>query len=144
MLKRLGHALEDNDYVADNPLRKLKLPAKAKYVRQPFSQQEINAMWGVCFRTLDPVRDEAVFLLLIDTGMRIGELCSLRLEKLDLEQHELTVMGKGRRERTVPFGDGQKGDGGRVTRALRRYLQARPIGRVLTTRTSSCRASGAA
>ncbi|SRR6266511_4669465 len=129
MLKRLGNVLEDNDYVADNPLRKLKLPAKAKYVRQPFSQQEINAMWGVCFRTLDPVRDEAVFLLLIDTGMRIGELCSLRLEKLDLEQHELTVMGKGRRERTVPFGDGQKGDGGRVTRALRRYLQARPIGR---------------
>src|SRR6266536_5948836 len=86
MLKRLGNVLEDNDYVADNPLRKLKLPAKAKYVRQPFSQQEINAMWGVCFRTLDRVRDEAVFLLLIDTGMRIGELCSLRLEKLDLRR----------------------------------------------------------
>ena len=128
ILKRLGGVLEDNEYVEVNPLRKLRRPKITKFTRVPFSTQEVQAMWGACFRTLHPARDEAIFLLLLDTGMRIGELCSMRLEHLDLDQRQVTVLGKGRRERTIPFGDGQKRDGGRVVRAMRRYLQVRPTG----------------
>ena len=129
MLKRFGAVLADNDYFPDNPLRKLRRPRITKYARQPFRPQEINAMWGVCFRTQQPARDEAIFLLLLDTGMRIGELCSLRLDKLDMDARQVTVLGKGRRERVVPIGDGQKRDGGRVVRALRRHVQTREVGR---------------
>lgn len=125
VLKRLGQILEDNDYVEANPLRKLGVPRVTKYTRTPFTEQEVNGLWGACFRSAFPARDEALLLLLLDTGCRIGEACSLRLEKVDLERRVITVMGKGRRERTIPIGDNQKRDGGRVIRALKRHLQLR-------------------
>lgn len=122
ILKRLGSVLEENEFFEVNPLRKLGRPKITRFTRTPFTPQEINALWGACFRTQHPARDEALFLLLLDTGMRIGEACSLRLDRLDLDARTATVMGKGKRERAIPIGDGQKRDGGRVVRALRRHL----------------------
>src|ERR1051326_675376 len=87
VLKRLGQVLEDNEYLADNPLRKMRRPKVTKFTRTPFTPQEISAMWGASMRTRCPQRDEAIVLLLLATGMRLGELCGMRLEKLDLEQH---------------------------------------------------------
>jgi integrase/recombinase XerD len=133
ILKRLGNVLEDNEVVGDNPLRKLKRPRITRFTRVPFSPTEISAMWGACMRTLHPERDEALFLLLLDTGMRIGEACTLELEKLDLVQHQAIVgaEGKGRHERVVPLGDSSRRDGGRMLRSLRRYLSLRPEPRTL-------------
>ena len=125
ILNRLGQVLEDNEYVPDNPLRKLPRPRIAKFTRKPFTHQELNAMLGACYRTQNPARDEALFLLLLDTGMRIGEACAIRIDQVDLREHAIIVMGKGRRERTVPIGDSDKRDGGRVMRALRRYMVLR-------------------
>lgn len=126
ILKRLGGILEDNEYLPANPLRRMRRPRVTQYERQPFSGTEINALWGACFRTQHPARDEALFLLLLDTGMRIGEACSLRLDHLDLHEGTVTVMGKGRRERSIPIGDPERRDGGRTMRALKRHLQMRP------------------
>lgn len=125
ILKRLAQLLEDNGYFDVTPLRKLRRPRIAKHTRTPFSQQEVSAMWGACFRTQHPARDEAMFLLLLRTGMRIGEACSLRMDHIDLRNQTVTVMGKGRRERTIPIGDTDRRDGGRVIQAIRRYLQLR-------------------
>jgi site-specific recombinase XerD len=125
VLKRLGGVLEQNEYFETNPLRKLGRPRVTKYVRTPFSAQEINAMWGACFRTEYPARDEALFLLLLDTGMRIGEAAGLRLDHVDLKGRQVTVLGKGRRERVIPVGSEDRRDGGRTVRALTRYLTMR-------------------
>jgi integrase/recombinase XerD len=145
VLKRLGNLLEENEYVEVNPLRKLKRPRITKFTRTPFSDQELSAMWGACFRTRNPARDEALFLLLLDTGVRIGEACSLKLEKLNLTERTVTVMGKGRRERTISiqsYDDSgrPRRDGGRVVRALARHLSiqeerwANPLGYVFLAR----------
>jgi site-specific recombinase XerD len=125
ILKRLGQVLEDNEYFEANPLRKLRRPKITKYARVPFSTQELSALWGACFRTRHPERDEALFLLLLDTGCRIGEACSLHMNAVDLRARTVRVLGKGRRERVVPIGTSEKHDGGRVVRALRRYLSVR-------------------
>lgn len=125
ILKRLGQLLEDNGYFEITPLRKLRRPRIVKHTRTPFSKQEVTAMWGACFRTQNPARDETLFLLLLRTGMRIGEACTIRLDHLDLKAQTVTVLGKGRRERTIPIGDTDRRDGGRVVQALRRYLQMR-------------------
>lgn len=50
------------------------------------------------------LRDVAVLELLYATGVRVGELCGLDVDDLDTERHVLRVLGKGRRERTVPYG----------------------------------------
>lgn len=63
-------------------------------------------------------RDTAIIRLFADTGMRCGELAPLELDSLDFAENTVLVLGKGRRPRTVPFGD-------KTRTALRRYLRVR-------------------
>jgi integrase/recombinase XerC len=49
-------------------------------------------------------RDLAVLELLYATGIRVGELCALDVDDLDHGRRVLRVLGKGRKERTVPYG----------------------------------------
>jgi integrase/recombinase XerC len=64
-------------------------------------------------------RDRAVVELLYCAGLRVGELCGLDLASLDLDQRLLRVLGKGRKERVVPFAHG-------ASAALEAWLAARP------------------
>jgi len=54
----------------------------------------------------------------LDTGARRAEITGLTLQDVDLDLDVLAVLGKGRRERTLPFGR-------RAGEALDRYLRAR-------------------
>lgn len=67
------------------------------------------------------VRDEAVIELLYATGIRVSELAGLNIEAVDHQRQLVRVVGKGRRERAVPFGVPAK-------QALQRWTaQARPM-----------------
>jgi integrase/recombinase XerC len=56
---------------------------------------------------VDPVglRDRAILELLYATGIRVGELCGLRLGDVDLAADTVLVLGKGAKQRVVPFGE---------------------------------------
>jgi integrase/recombinase XerC len=56
---------------------------------------------------VDPagLRDRAILELLYATGIRVGELCGLRLGDVDLAADTVRVLGKGAKERVVPFGE---------------------------------------
>ena len=60
-------------------------------------------------------RDAALLELLYATGMRISELASLTVDRLDLPRRRLRVIGKGNKERELLFGE-------HAARALRAYL----------------------
>ncbi|MDX6301117.1 MAG: integrase/recombinase XerC, partial [Nocardioidaceae bacterium] len=49
-------------------------------------------------------RDVAILEVLYATGIRVGELCGLDVDDVDHERRVLRVLGKGGKERTVPFG----------------------------------------
>jgi integrase/recombinase XerC len=63
------------------------------------------------------LRDRLVLELLYATGVRVSELCGLDLDDLDRTRRVLRVLGKGAKERTVPFGVPAE-------RALDRWLTA--------------------
>ena len=72
-------------------------------------QDEVRALLEAAAAQADdgsPVgtRDVAILELLYATGIRVGELCGLDLDDVDRERRVVRVLGKGRKERTVPFG----------------------------------------
>ncbi|MBV9324150.1 MAG: hypothetical protein JO352_10225 [Chloroflexi bacterium] len=76
VVKRFDAVLVDDAIVDHNPLVRLKRPRVGKQLRQPFTAEEISAMWRACQqkhqRTRNDAlraRDEALLLLLVDTGV---------------------------------------------------------------------------
>ena len=66
-------------------------------------------------------RDRALLELAYASGLRVSELCGLSRARLDLAGRSVTVMGKGSKERAIPFGRSAE-------RALRAYLEhGRPV-----------------
>jgi integrase/recombinase XerC len=63
------------------------------------------------------LRDAAILELLYATGIRVGELCALDVDDVDRERRVVRVLGKGRKERVVPYGVP-------ADRALTRWLGA--------------------
>ena len=57
-------------------------------------------------------------VLILDTGLRISEVINLRTDEIDFQGGVLRVMGKGSKERQVPFGTTSK-------QALRNYMARR-------------------
>lgn len=123
-----GNFLIREEVIPDTQFRSVRAPRVAKVLRKPFSEVEVNALWGAAQRTRNPERDSALFLLLLNTGMRIGEAAGLTVDKLDLARNQVTVgaEGKSRRERLVPIGSVTQRDGGRAVRAIKGYLKVRP------------------
>jgi integrase/recombinase XerC len=67
------------------------------------------------------LRDQALLELLYATGIRVSELCGLDVDDVDRERRVVRVLGKGRKERSVPFG-------GPALRALDRWcVHGRPL-----------------
>jgi integrase/recombinase XerC len=67
------------------------------------------------------LRDVAILELLYATGARVGELCGLDIDDVDRSRRVVRVFGKGRKERTVPYGLP-------ADRAVERWLtEARPV-----------------
>ena len=50
------------------------------------------------------LRDRAILEVLYATGVRVGELVGLDVDDVDLSRHLITVLGKGNKQRAVPFG----------------------------------------
>jgi integrase/recombinase XerC len=51
------------------------------------------------------LRDVAIVEMLYATGARVGELCGLDLNDVDYDRQTIRVLGKGNKERTIPFGN---------------------------------------
>lgn len=84
-----------------NPTANLGSIKVQKKVRKPYSQSDIERLKEHCTNS----RDKAIICLLMSTGCRIGEVCGLNRDALDFASKEVTVLGKGNKERTVFLDD---------------------------------------
>ena len=92
-------------YTKENRLVNLKLPKPERIITVPLSQEEIE----IILNSIDqktPVgrRNYVIVFLMLDTGLRLGEITSAVLSNFNSLEGYLKVMGKGRKERIVPLG----------------------------------------
>ncbi|MGN6251667.1 MAG: tyrosine recombinase XerC [Marmoricola sp.] len=101
-LRRTGRAVEDAGALLATPKVHKALPA-ALDAAQTRALLEAAAARADDASPLG-VRDAAVLELLYATGIRVGELCGLDVDDLDRGRRLVRVLGKGRKERAVPYG----------------------------------------
>jgi len=103
-LKSLFKYLFERGLWSMNPTSKMTLIKEPRREIECPSDDAIMKLFGM---KLKQDRHEQKFktmlFLLINTGLRIEEACSMRRPLINLEQHEVTVLGKGNKERTVPI-----------------------------------------
>jgi len=101
------------------PMERMKPPAVPEEPPAILSEEDIRRLLKACAgKELEEIRDTAIIMLFVDTGMRRAELTGLRVEDVDFETNVAIVLGKGRRPRACPFGK-------RTAVALDRYLRVR-------------------
>jgi site-specific recombinase XerD len=103
-----------------NPMRHVKPPRVPQNPPDILREDEIRALLAACYgRTFEDRRDAAIVTLAYDTGLRLSELAGITLVDIDIaERREVTVIGKGRKERTLPIG-------ATASRAMGRHLRMR-------------------
>ena len=89
-----------------NPFVQLVHPKKEQYLPQFFYEEEMEAL----FKTVDTdskkgMRDKVILELLYATGIRVSELVHIKTQDLDMKLPGVKVLGKGNKERFIPFGE---------------------------------------
>jgi len=101
-LARTGRAGSDAGALLVNPKAHRELPVA-------LSETEVRALLDATVDSLVDdgprgLRDLAILELLYATGIRVGELANLDVDDLDRGRRVVRVLGKGRKERSVPYG----------------------------------------
>lgn len=91
--------------ISKTPMTNIKPPKVPKTKPQPFSEQDIENLLSLCSgKTFLAVRNQAIILLFLDTGLRLAELANIQLRDVDFDRGLIKVMGKGSKERVVRMG----------------------------------------
>ncbi|MBA8759195.1 tyrosine recombinase XerC [Staphylococcus schleiferi subsp. coagulans] len=89
-----------------NPFVQLVHPKKERYLPTFFYTEEMEALFQTVSKgDQKDLRDRVILELLYATGIRVSELVSLKVSDVDLEMCWVKVLGKGGKERIVPFGE---------------------------------------
>ena len=91
--------LEDEDYIAKSPVRRIHKVKTDSLVKEVLSDEQLEQLRDSCTTK----RDLAIIDFLSSTGIRVGELVKLSREDIDFHERQCVVFGKGNKERVVYF-----------------------------------------
>ena len=102
-----------------SPFSEVISPKQEKYLPASMSESEVEKLLNSPDVSKDiEQRDKAMIEMLYATGMRISELVNLKITDIDMNRSVIKVMGKGSKERLIPFGES-------ASEALFNYLKTR-------------------
>ena len=105
-LRHFFKFLFQEERIKNNPLCDIEMPRLAKKLPDVLTEAEaIKLLQTPSSQTDLGVRDVTLLEVLYATGMRVSEATDLKLGCIDFRVGYLRVMGKGRKERLVPFGE---------------------------------------
>ena len=109
-LKVFFHFLMDEERIATSPTDRIKPIKMERKIIQTFGKEHVEAMLARCDRrTFIGIRNYTLMIIFLDTGLRVSEVCGLRLSDVDWSNCLLMVLGKGGKQRLVPFGQSLRG-----------------------------------
>ena len=107
-----------NGVVSINPFEGVAAPRSLRKLPETLSVDELSALLSRHDGSAIAVRDQAMLELFYTSGMRLSELAALDCDELDFEAGEISVIGKGNKQRIVPVGS-------KARDALREWLDLR-------------------
>lgn len=104
-LRQFYEYLVKNNYVEFNPFIVISTPKVDKKLPEFMYLEEINNLFELNSQRKDFLmhRDQAIIELLFSSGLRVSELVNLTLQDLNLKERMMRIVGKGNKERIVPF-----------------------------------------
>lgn len=118
-VKSLFKFLTLDGYRDDDPSELLEAPKIGRHLPDVLSVQEIDSIIGRIDLSLpEGQRNRAMIETMYSCGLRVSELCSLKMEDLFLEEGFIRVTGKGSKQRLVPISD-------RAIKEIRYWLKDR-------------------
>jgi len=119
-LKSFYRFLTKRKYAKKNYASPLIFPKTNKRLPSYLTENEINSLLSEKHVTDLGILDKAVIELIYSTGIRLSELINLKISNVDFSKKTVKVLGKGSKERIVPFGE-------KAFTALNNYIQIREI-----------------
>ena len=105
-LKSFFNFLVRENLAEHNPFLAIDLPRSSQTLPKALSQQEVMSLLAPPnIQTPIGKRDNAMLFVLYSTGLRVSELVGLPLSACTLSAGFVRVLGKGNKERLIPFGD---------------------------------------
>jgi integrase/recombinase XerD len=117
-LRAFFNFLIRDSYLESNPMEGIEKLRQPKRLIQAFSIEQMQSVLNLFGNSFSDVRDRAIIMLLLDSGIRASELCSITLGAISWTEQTILVIGKGDKQRIVPFGQATK-------QALTKYLLRR-------------------
>lgn len=103
-----------------NPCLMVDAPKIGRYLPSVLSVEETEALIdSVDTSSRTGVRDAAILEILYGCGLRVSEVCALKISQVYVNEHFVRIVGKGDKERLVPLGD-------KAAEAFLAYLCVRP------------------
>ena len=111
--------LKMDGFISGNPVENIQSPAFGRHLPDVLALEEIDSMINtIDLSTVEGQRNRAIIETMYSCGLRVSELCSLRLSDLYLDDEFVRVLGKGGKQRLVPVSS-------RAIAELRAYIAER-------------------
>lgn len=94
--------LQKQKIIKENPMTLISNPKLDKKIPNYLNYQEIEKIFNIAPNTPLDIRNLLILELLYSTGIRVSELVNIKIN--DIEENQIKVFGKGKKERIVLFG----------------------------------------
>ena len=121
-IKSFHRFLMEDRYTKNNVAKEIVAPKMEKKLPIVLSIEEVTKLLDTVKgdKPLD-LRNQAMLEMIYGTGLRVSELCNIKITDLRFTSHQIRIFGKGSKERIVPIND-------YALAKIRKYLlEARPI-----------------
>lgn len=119
-LKSFFKYLRKRNYIDSNPASVLIFPKRPKNLPHFITESEMDRLLDGAKSNELGILEKAIMELFYSTGIRLSELINLKFDNLNFSNKTIKVMGKGSKERIIPYGE-------KANKAMKNYLEIRNI-----------------